>query len=999
MASSVDIQGLQFEISTKTSDSQMTKGINDYANALKKIGEKSQGASKGLQTLNDALSKVKNIDKLAQFAESLGKLGEVKISPSIAKNITAIGDAVSRMTDENLGKLQQFTDALANLKGVDLNVGSGGKGKEAQETTPTTNIGGFEAIGEKVTSRFPALGEVAGSAGTALQGFLAPFKAIAPVAIKVGGAIGTITGKFAKLVSVVGGSVLSASVKTFTSALGKFSLNPARAITGLTSKFGNLLSSIKRIAMYRAIRFFFAQLARAMREGINNLYQYSAVMGGTFKQSMDSLATSFLYLKNSMGAMVSPLINALAPAVEYIIDKFVALINIVNQFFAALTGKKTTTVARRVATTFKEASDSAGDTAGGISKAAKELKRSILGFDEINALNAPDKGSSGSGGGSGSGGASSPDYSDMFETIDVDSGISDWVQDLKDAFDKGDWKTLGTMLGEKFNDLVNYIPWADFGAKVGSALSGAISTAYYFFETADFENLGKKIGEFLNEATEKMLEDSGDGTSSFYKLGALFTAPFRSLGSTIIGLIEEIDTEQIGTAFHDFFTGLFNSLTKWLKSYEWEDLGSTVYQKIKGFFAGLQGGDIAQSISTFLGTAIKSAGEFIEGFVGDLVNDFVSTWNTRFTENKNKGLSTVSAFIETAFSFVFDAAKWVEDNIINPFVRAITGDENWDASTVAKKIGGKIKGFFTDALNFFTSPVTWVVDNIITPFTKAFGDSNNWSFPDIGATIKEKALKALGGIKNNAINFTANVTAKFTQGFNNVKKTWENFKKNSTAVKTIKGKIGAGWTTVKTAWNSVKNKTASLRARITGGASGIINAIHKKWQYLKNNAMITFRARFMGRIGDAVKSAWNTFARGYNAVRSKINSFASSLHIGISLPEAHPLARGGIVSGATNALIGEAGKEAVLPLERNLGWQRTLAEQLVAKMGGMNTQSDNSDMIYHETVRQNELLAQQNRLLTQILEKDPEIKLSTTSIQEGLARKNLRDGKTTVPVY
>lgn len=40
------------------------------------------------------------------------------------------------------------------------------------------------------------------------------------------------------------------------------------------------------------------------------------------------------------------------------------------------------------------------------------------------------------------------------------------------------------------------------------------------------------------------------------------------------------------------------------------------------------------------------------------------------------------------------------------------------------------------------------------------------------------------------------------------------------------------------------------------------------------------------------------------------------------------LAKGGIADGATLAMIGEAGKEAVVPLERNTGWMETLAEKL-----------------------------------------------------------------------
>lgn len=40
------------------------------------------------------------------------------------------------------------------------------------------------------------------------------------------------------------------------------------------------------------------------------------------------------------------------------------------------------------------------------------------------------------------------------------------------------------------------------------------------------------------------------------------------------------------------------------------------------------------------------------------------------------------------------------------------------------------------------------------------------------------------------------------------------------------------------------------------------------------------------------------------------------------------LAKGGIADGATLAMIGEAGKEAVIPLEKNTGWMETLAEKL-----------------------------------------------------------------------
>ena len=48
------------------------------------------------------------------------------------------------------------------------------------------------------------------------------------------------------------------------------------------------------------------------------------------------------------------------------------------------------------------------------------------------------------------------------------------------------------------------------------------------------------------------------------------------------------------------------------------------------------------------------------------------------------------------------------------------------------------------------------------------------------------------------------------------------------------------------------------------------------------------------------------------------------------IPEIPMLAKGGIVTAPTLAMIGERGPEAVLPLERNTEWITELANQLAA---------------------------------------------------------------------
>lgn len=162
-------------------------------------------------------------------------------------------------------------------------------------------------------------------------------------------------------------------------------------------------NSIKRIAFYRLLRTVLKDIAAGAKEGANNLYQFSKAGGdfGVFAASMDSIATSFQYLKNSVGAAISPIINMLAPALDWIVDKLVSVINLFNQLMAILSGAGTWNKALKYP---KEYAAAAGSATGKV----KELQKTILGFDEINKLN----GQPNTGGG---GGVSGLDYSKMFE--------------------------------------------------------------------------------------------------------------------------------------------------------------------------------------------------------------------------------------------------------------------------------------------------------------------------------------------------------------------------------------------------------------------------------------------------------------------------------------------------------------------------------------------------------------------------------------------------------
>lgn len=114
------------------------------------------------------------------------------------------------------------------------------------------------------------------------------------------------------------------------------------------------------------------------------------------------------------------------------------------------------------------------------------------------------------------------------------------------------------------------------------------------------------------------------------------------------------------------------------------------------------------------------------------------------------------------------------------------------------------------------------------------------------------------------------------------------------------------------------------------------------WQSIQK-IFTDFAGNFGKSLGDALKGAINgvlSFIESFlNAPINAINGLIDMINTlpgvslgklgNISLPR---LAQGGVTTGPTTALIGEAGTEAVLPLDRNTGWASILASTLADEM-------------------------------------------------------------------
>jgi len=123
----------------------------------------------------------------------------------------------------------------------------------------------------------------------------------------------------------------------------------------------------------------------------------------------------------------------------------------------------------------------------------------------------------------------------------------------------------------------------------------------------------------------------------------------------------------------------------------------------------------------------------------------------------------------------------------------------------------------------------------------------------------------------------------------------------------------------------------------------------KAWQGLKDIVRGIFDALVgvvkvpINRIIDVI----NNMIRGLNKINIKIPSWVPGFggkNFGINIPSIPKLAKGGIVDSTTLAMIGERGKEAVMPLENNTEWIDKLADKLAKNIVINNSNTGDRDL-------------------------------------------------------
>lgn len=178
------------------------------------------------------------------------------------------------------------------------------------------------------------------------------------------------------------------------------------------------------------------------------------------------------------------------------------------------------------------------------------------------------------------------------------------------------------------------------------------------------------------------------------------------------------------------------------------------------------------------------------------------------------------------------------------------------------------------------------------------------------------------------------------EGFRNFIDKWvakiaQFFKNLWAGIKNVFVNVGS-WFSEKftAAWNGIKKAFSAVGSFFSGIWSKIKSIFSNVGQAISN--------AITGTVKKAVNSVLSSAIKIINGFISAINSGIKILNaLGLNISplkklDVPKLAKGGIVDSATLAIIGERGKEAVMPLENNTEWMDMLAARLGERIGGGN---------------------------------------------------------------
>ncbi|WP_288940054.1 hypothetical protein, partial [uncultured Streptococcus sp.] len=538
---------------------------------------------------------------------------------------------------------------------------------------------------------------------------------------------------------------------------------------------------------------------------------------------------------------------------------------------------------------------------------------------------------------------------------------------------------IAQALGQIFYDTITNTPATDIGSHIISAFTYAVMGIAELY-TKSLRDMFGAIDTILSENQDKI-------TRNLTGLLSAAEPAFASLKDLVKNTMSAINA-----TYDEHIKPFVDSLAS-----GWSEIVGTFLDSWNTYIQPVLD-NIGQGFSDLMSNHIQPMIEKALDYFGDIIDDLKVIWENVLQPFFNWLAEWIVPILAPAIQYLadvfFDVWGKIADIIggvidilqgINDFLKGVfTGDWSlaWDGikqifsgfSTILESLvmmlWNALVGLFKAAWNTIVAVVQAGWDGIVkifTPIGKWFGERWNdivKAFTGAGQWFTKKFQEAWDGLTK----IFQSIGKWFTDRYNDVTKAFSNvgnwFRQNfNTAYSNVKNVFSSIGNWFKSRYHDVTNAFSSIGSwfgntfrgawsNVTSAFSGVANFFRGIYNTIRSSFTNIGTA-----IGSAVSGAFRSAMNAaFSTVENVVNSFIGMINGVIGVINKIPgvslgrigrvyipkLARGGIVDSPTLAMIGEAGKEAVVPLE-NTGFLQTMGRvvstAVVNALGTGNQQS------------------------------------------------------------
>lgn len=524
---------------------------------------------------------------------------------------------------------------------------------------------------------------------------------------------------------------------------------------GIKEKIDNVGHSLKNLPAkvnFNGVSKQINSVGKSMTGLVKNVFKWGLALFGirtaynAIRSAMSTVSQYNEGIANQTKFMSTVLATALEPVIKKIISLVYTLLSFINSIVLKLTGKNLFEAAKK-------------NLSSG-SKSAKEIKKQLAGFDEMNVLS--DNSSSGGGGGFDTSGFVEEnsklrqileDFRKMFEEGDwagiaqkISAGIISGLNGISEKIKSIDWTGIGKAISEfltnidfsgifvalvsvfgeamlAFQDLMLAIDWPTVLKNFGTGIANAIAKITEYIQQIRWEDIGKMLTETFAAIPW------GDIGSN------ILTALWEAI-SGIIDLFLAIDWGQVAKSISDAVNKWIETIVDIFVSTDWKKLGEDITTKIfdfienvdwielgKNILLGIGEGIIAM-VDFFIGVweviikklleylGIHSPSTLFAGFGKDIMQGLINGLKTLINAVINIFKDIVSK-VKSVFSTV---VNWIRNNIINPIINLFR--------EIGTKVGNVIGGSFKSVVNGVLGSVEKILNTPIKTINSLIKEIN-----------------------------------------------------------------------------------------------------------------------------------------------------------------------------------------------------------------------------------------------------------------------------------